>query len=284
MKVKRLMLCLVLVLVLSFVPACSEAPVEETMEKEEVIIETEPVEEPIKEAEPETTTTIQPTVNPLDVPEDGVLWDGDEKIVSYFTENVESYLNEKYLIQYNGTVSMMGFLVIDYSSKKDESVPISKENWDILNELLKFQPSQHAIAFLIKGNDGNEYGSYINLFDAKEITDGNSDYDSWEISCFFKSGDNSEAESKQKEAIESMEELVDLADQYTANEELIEELEEEERVDATLGEKNAAKKALDYLAYTPFSYSGLVEQLKFEGYTHEEAVYGVDKCGADWKE
>ncbi|NQT66979.1 MAG: Ltp family lipoprotein, partial [Actinobacteria bacterium] len=40
----------------------------------------------------------------------------------------------------------------------------------------------------------------------------------------------------------------------------------------------------DYLAYTPFSYSGLVEQLKFEGYTHEEAVYGVDKCGADWKE
>jgi hypothetical protein len=49
-----------------------------------------------------------------------------------------------------------------------------------------------------------------------------------------------------------------------------------------LGEKNAAKAALEYLAYAPFSYSGLVEQLKFEGYTHEEAVYGVDKCGADW--
>jgi Host cell surface-exposed lipoprotein. len=51
---------------------------------------------------------------------------------------------------------------------------------------------------------------------------------------------------------------------------------------ATLGEKNAALKALDYLAYTSFSYSGLVEQLKFEGYTQEEAVYGVDRCGADW--
>ena len=51
---------------------------------------------------------------------------------------------------------------------------------------------------------------------------------------------------------------------------------------ATLGEKNAAKKALDYLTYTSFSYSGLVEQLKFEGYTQEEAVYGVDRCGADW--
>jgi hypothetical protein len=53
---------------------------------------------------------------------------------------------------------------------------------------------------------------------------------------------------------------------------------------ATLGEKNAASKALDYLAYTAFSYSGLVDQLKYEGFTHAEAVYGVDRCGADWNE
>jgi uncharacterized membrane protein YvbJ len=53
---------------------------------------------------------------------------------------------------------------------------------------------------------------------------------------------------------------------------------------ATLGEKNAAKSALNYLAYTSFSYSGLVDQLKYEGFTHEEAVYGVDRCGANWNE
>lgn len=58
----------------------------------------------------------------------------------------------------------------------------------------------------------------------------------------------------------------------------------EETGSTTMGEKNAAKSALNYLAYMPFSYSGLVEQLKFEGYTHEEAVYGVDRCGADWNE
>lgn len=52
----------------------------------------------------------------------------------------------------------------------------------------------------------------------------------------------------------------------------------------TTGEKNAAERALDYLAYTPFSYSGLVAQLEFEGYTPKEAVYGVDRCGADWNE
>ena len=26
-----------------------------------------------------------------------------------------------------------------------------------------------------------------------------------------------------------------------------------------------------------FSRSGLIEQLEYEGYTHDEAVYGVDK-------
>ena len=56
----------------------------------------------------------------------------------------------------------------------------------------------------------------------------------------------------------------------------------EKSYSATLGEKNAAKSALNYLEYSSFSYDGLVEQLKFEGYTHEEAVYGVDKCRADW--
>lgn len=57
-----------------------------------------------------------------------------------------------------------------------------------------------------------------------------------------------------------------------------------ESEEGTLGEKNAAKSAVNYLGTMPFSYSGLVEQLKFEGYTHEEAVYGVDRCGADWNE
>ena len=53
---------------------------------------------------------------------------------------------------------------------------------------------------------------------------------------------------------------------------------------ATMGEKNALGKALSYLSLMPFSYSGLIEQLEFEGYTHEEAVYGADNCEADWNE
>ena len=33
-----------------------------------------------------------------------------------------------------------------------------------------------------------------------------------------------------------------------------------------------------------FSYTGLIEQIEFEGYTHDEAVYAADNCGADWYE
>ena len=52
----------------------------------------------------------------------------------------------------------------------------------------------------------------------------------------------------------------------------------------TMGEKNALTKAKSYLSHSAFSYTGLIKQLEFEGYTHEEAVYGVDNCGADWFE
>lgn len=32
----------------------------------------------------------------------------------------------------------------------------------------------------------------------------------------------------------------------------------------------------------PFSYSGLIDQLQYEGFSLEDATYGADNCGADW--
>jgi len=52
----------------------------------------------------------------------------------------------------------------------------------------------------------------------------------------------------------------------------------------TMGEKNALDTAYSYLRYMAFSYSGLIEQLEYEGYLHSEAVYAVDNCGADWNQ
>lgn len=52
----------------------------------------------------------------------------------------------------------------------------------------------------------------------------------------------------------------------------------------TLGEQNALKSAQEYLSFSSFSHSGLIQQLEFEGYSHAEATYGADRCGANWFE
>lgn len=53
---------------------------------------------------------------------------------------------------------------------------------------------------------------------------------------------------------------------------------------STMGEKNALKSAKSYLNAMAFSYTGLIDQLKFDGYTDSEAKYAADYCGADWNE
>lgn len=52
----------------------------------------------------------------------------------------------------------------------------------------------------------------------------------------------------------------------------------------TLEQKNALDTAKSYLSTMAFSYSGLIEQLEFEGYSTESATYAADNCGADWNE
>lgn len=52
----------------------------------------------------------------------------------------------------------------------------------------------------------------------------------------------------------------------------------------TTGQKNALATAKNYISFMPFSYTGLIEQLEFEKYSHEDAVYAADNCGADWNE
>ncbi len=52
----------------------------------------------------------------------------------------------------------------------------------------------------------------------------------------------------------------------------------------TAGQKNALKSAKSYLAFSSFSFDGLVKQLEFEKYSHADAVYAAERCGADWNE
>ncbi len=55
-------------------------------------------------------------------------------------------------------------------------------------------------------------------------------------------------------------------------------------VTVTSGMENALRSAESYLSIMPFSYTGLIEQLEYEGYTYAEASYAADYCGADWYE
>ena len=60
--------------------------------------------------------------------------------------------------------------------------------------------------------------------------------------------------------------------------------EQPKKSEITIGMKNALKTAKSYLRYSAFSYTGLIGQLEYEGYTTQEATYAVDNCGADWNE
>ncbi len=50
----------------------------------------------------------------------------------------------------------------------------------------------------------------------------------------------------------------------------------------SFGERNALEMAEEYLAVMPFSYSGLIEQLEYEGFSTSESVFAADHCTADW--
>lgn len=52
----------------------------------------------------------------------------------------------------------------------------------------------------------------------------------------------------------------------------------------TMGQKNALEQAKSYLSIMPFSRSGLIDQLEFEGYSTADATFAVDNCGANWNE
>ena len=52
----------------------------------------------------------------------------------------------------------------------------------------------------------------------------------------------------------------------------------------TAGQENARRSAEDYLDFQAFSESGLIKQLKFEGFTTAQATYGAKSVGANWNE
>ncbi len=50
----------------------------------------------------------------------------------------------------------------------------------------------------------------------------------------------------------------------------------------TTSQKNAVAAAQNYIGIGAFSYNSLIEQLEFDQYSHEDAVFAADNCDADW--
>lgn len=52
----------------------------------------------------------------------------------------------------------------------------------------------------------------------------------------------------------------------------------------TVSQENAIQTANDYLDYTAFSESGLIDQLEFEGYSKADARFAVNHVSVNWNE
>ncbi|MEA1851700.1 Ltp family lipoprotein [Cytobacillus sp. FSL W7-1323] len=87
---------------------------------------------------------------------------------------------------------------------------------------------------------------------------------------------------KEEDAEEMAEETTE--EKEEPKEEPKEEVKEEKEPELSLSQQNAIQTAVNYLDYTAFSRTGLIEQLEYEGYSNEEATYAVDHIEVDWKE
>ncbi len=52
----------------------------------------------------------------------------------------------------------------------------------------------------------------------------------------------------------------------------------------TVSQKNAVRKAEQYLRTMPFSKEGLIEQLEYEGFSNADATYAVNKLNVNWND
>ncbi|WP_406944143.1 Ltp family lipoprotein [Halobacillus sp. SY10] len=98
-----------------------------------------------------------------------------------------------------------------------------------------------------------------------------------------------EKAQKDQEAKEAEEQKKKEEEERKAKEEAEQKAKEEEERKAkedsvTVSQKQAVAMAEHYLSFMAFSKSGLIDQLEFEGFSTEDATYGVEHISVDWQE
>lgn len=92
-------------------------------------------------------------------------------------------------------------------------------------------------------------------------------------------------EQAKKEAEEKAKKEAEEKAKAEAEEKAKKEAEEAAKKAAeTVSQKNAIRAAENYLNFTAFSKSGLIDQLEYEGYSNADATYAVNNIEVDWNE
>lgn len=204
----------------------------------------------------------------------------------------ESFSSFDHKTVYNGVQKELSIYVavpVGTRSKMESHYDVIKESWDkTVDSMEKLGESLYTIATVGYGSK-DVYAAYIYL--VEEIKESN-DYDESEIVLTIKNGnviynlgdeyDKGSYSTKQYSSGSS-------SSSYSSNKSNSASSSSSSSSSssggyASAGERNALEKAHSYLNYSAFSYSGLIDQLKYEGYSDSEAKYAVDNCGADWYE
>ena len=168
-----------------------------------------------------------------------------------------------------------GFETATFSDKGD-SLASGTYQIEITSSLPELQPEKVREVI---GMDGENLEEYVK---AEDIEDGmiryNRELDIQPEAEQIVQEETEEAKDKE-EKIEPEEDEVQPKPEEEAGPTPEPEPEPEPEPDVTMGQKNALKSAKEYLDYSAFSREGLIEQLEYEGFTRQQAEYGVQAAG-----
>ena len=125
------------------------------------------------------------------------------------------------------------------------------------------------------GKSKNKNVSYVNISSSDDLDDKKDQSVDEETSNNENSNDNQTyAYDNQENSSQTV--------QQTATEQPSVQEPQNNTPSVSVSKQNALRSAKDYLNTMAFSYNSLIEQLEYEGYPNEDAVYAVNNCGADW--
>lgn len=193
-------------------------------------------------------------------------WDSE---INKFSQKYETVFNKELKKTKNNILKYQNKLdscTIEICKKIYDDVIIFEKYDDLKDEIEKFKNKYNEIMISVIDFSNISYDDAVNWCNINKLK-----------SCFISSEYSNDIEKGK------------LISQSVKESEIIRKSDKIELVyskgkEPSLEYRNALKSANSYLNAMPFSYLGLIDQLEYENYPHDAAVYAADNCGADWNE